>query len=169
MIRRFKLAAMSPSLSIMTWSLFGLLVFMVYKGIRSQAFVLGAAGFVALIFAVVWLWFRPSHFEVDDKELRIIWPVRKRVVPRLTIESARLVDAEAFRRAYGYGMRIGAGGLWGAFGLLKTKSKTFSMWISRTDHYVIVKIDGDRPLLITPDRPKELVTALSPRDEEDLA
>ena len=69
-------------------------------------------------------------------------------------------EAIQFRRQYGFGMRVGAGGLWGGFGLLKTGRETFSMWISRTDAFVLVRLRGARTLLITPDRPREFLEAL---------
>jgi hypothetical protein len=57
-------------------------------------------------------------------------------------------------------MRIGAGGLWGGFGLLKTERETFSMWISRTDELVIVRLRGARSLLVTPEDPRRFVASL---------
>jgi hypothetical protein len=66
-------------------------------------------------------------------------------------------------------MRVGAGGLWGAFGLLKTRRETFSMWISRTDRWVLVTLKGDRPLLITPDRAEEFVAQITEFTERGSA
>ncbi|MCU0242247.1 MAG: PH domain-containing protein, partial [Vicinamibacteria bacterium] len=57
-------------------------------------------------------------------------------------------------------MRIGAGGLWGGFGLLKTSRVTFSMWLSRTDRFVLVSLRDTRPLLITPENPERFIAAL---------
>jgi hypothetical protein len=78
------------------------------------------------------------------------------------VTSARTITAQEFRREYGYGMRIGAGGLWGGFGLLKTGKTTFSMWISRTDRFVIVELKDARPLLITPEDPERFVAQFAP-------
>jgi hypothetical protein len=58
---------------------------------------------------------------------------------------------------------VGAGGLWGGFGLLKTERETFSMWISRTDRFVIVRLRNARPLLVTPDDPDRFVEDVKAR------
>jgi hypothetical protein len=49
----------------------------------------------------------------------------------------------------------------GGFGLLKTARETFSMWISRTDEFVIVRLRGERPLLVTPTNPARFVDVLT--------
>ena len=108
----------------------------------------------------MWLYGRPTQFEIDDRALRIVWPLRRREIPRRLVRDARILTGPEFRNAYGFGMRICAGGLWGGFGLLKTKSTTFSLWISRTDRLVVVDLDGERPLLVTPEEPDGFVARL---------
>jgi hypothetical protein len=71
------------------------------------------------------------------------------------------VSGADFRAEYGLSIRIGAGRLWGGFGLLKTRRTTFSMWILRTDRLVIVELRGARPLLLTPETPERFVAALA--------
>lgn len=115
---------------------------------------------MAALYAVVWLFFRPTRFDLDGAALRIVWPLRQRAIARGDIEGARVLTGADFRREHGYGMRIGAGGLWGGFGLLKTGKTTFSMWISRTDWLVVVDVRGERPLLLTPEDPERFVAAL---------
>ena len=161
----FHLAPMTRELRVVTWLLFAMPAIMLY-GALSAPFLIGAAlfattAFVALVYAGVWFGFRPSRFELDAHALRIVWPLRSRVIERADIESARIVTSTEFRNEYGYGMRIGAGGLWGGFGLLKTSRETFSMWISRTDRFVIVQLRGARPLLLTPTLPERFVDMLT--------
>jgi hypothetical protein len=116
---------------------------------------------VALTYASVWFVWRPTRFEVDPDALRIVWPIRARTISRRTIAAVRVVPGgDVLRREYGAGVRIGAGGLWGGFGLLKTRTTTFSMWISRTDRLVVVELRDARPLLVTPDDPERFVAAL---------
>ena len=103
---------------------------------------------------------RPMRFELEGDQLRIVWPVRSRSISTRAVLRARVLTSAEFRREFGYGMRIGTGGLWGGFGLLKTRRETFSMWISRLDRMVLVELRGARPLLITPDRPEEFVRAV---------
>jgi hypothetical protein len=162
----FRLAPMSPGLRVLTWALMLLPCAFALATVVSPPVgraVLGTTtALVVLSYALVGLAFRPTRFEVDDAALRIVWPVRSREIPRADVEAARRVDAAAFRAEFGLGARVGAGGLWGGFGLLKTRSTTFSMWISRTDAFVIVRLRGARPLLLTPDDPDGFVRALAP-------
>jgi len=119
------------------------------------------AGLAALVLPFTWLFMRPSHFVVDDVNLTMLWPLRSRLVPRASIAGAETIASAEFRRTYGVGVRIGVGGLWGAFGLLQTNRETFSMWISGRDGLVIVRLTGgQRPLLLTPDDPGRFVAAL---------
>lgn len=121
----------------------------------------GTTVFMVLLYVLVWFAFRPTAFEVSDEALRIVWPVRARSIPRSEIVSVRTMTAADFRAEYGLGMRIGVGGLWGGFGLLQTSRVTFSMWISRTDSFVLVTLKSDRPLLLTPESPGAFIESLS--------
>jgi hypothetical protein len=120
----------------------------------------GAVGFMAVICASVWLFWRPTRFVIDDTGLRIEWPLRTRRILRAALGAAQVVSTADFRRDHGRGMRVGAGGIWGGFGLLVTRDETYSMWISRTDRFVIVRLAGARPLLITPEAPEQFVESL---------
>ncbi|MBK6515430.1 MAG: hypothetical protein IPG04_15245 [Polyangiaceae bacterium] len=73
------------------------------------------------------------------------------------VERAEIVSAGELRDRYGLGMRIGAGGLWGGFGLLAFRSVTFAMYVSRSDRFVLVWLRGQRPLMVTPDDPEVFV------------
>ena len=161
----FRLAPMSRSLQVLTWALFLLPVTLLYQSLRSpepaRAVLLGTVAFVVLIYASVWFVWRPTGFEIDAETLRIVWPIRSRTIPRSAVMDVRIVTGAEFRAEYGYGMRIGAGGLWGGFGLLKMRRTTFSMWISRLDRFVIVDLRGARrPLLVTPEEPERFAAAL---------
>ncbi len=108
-----------------------------------------ACGLVA-IYAVVGVWLRPRAFVIDPDGLAIEWPVRTRRIPRAAIVRARVLDRGQLRAELGYMIRIGAGGLWGGFGLAKTATGTLELWVSRTDRIVYVECTGRRSLLITP-------------------
>ena len=164
--RRFALAPMQTWLRACTLAVLvvpvGLLV-AAWTSAPPVAHVLAAAAlFTLLVYASVWLVWRPTRFEVDDAELRIVWPLRSRRIPRAQVGGVARVTGREFRRQHGWGVRIGAGGLGGGFGLLKTAGTTFSMWISRTDEFVIVRLRDARPLLITPETPDRFVDALRP-------
>lgn len=155
---------MSLSLRIMTWVVMIIPISFVVVTLKVPSplrWVMGGTTvFLFLTYASVWFFWRPTRFELGEGGLKIIWPVRARFIPLHAIAGAREVSGREFRREYGYGMRIGAGGLWGGFGLLKTAKTTFSMWISRTDDLVIVTLREGRPLLITPEHPRQLVEAI---------
>ena len=165
---RFDLAPMNAPLRVTTWISLPLpLVFLVlgFAGAGPDPRIQFAMfGFVLAVYASIWFLFRPTCFELTHDELHIVWPLRTRVIPRRGVTGARVVSGADFRREAGVGMRIGAGGLWGGFGLLKTsKGPTYSMWVSRTDPLVIVTLDGARPLLLTPEDPERFIAALLAR------
>jgi len=120
-----------------------------------------AAAALAGVCALTWLALRPTRFVVDESSLRIEWPIRIRVIPRSVIAGARVVKAADFRRTHKLRVRVGAGGLWGTFGLLKGARETYSIWVSRTDRWVLVHLTGGgRSLLLTPAHPDRFVAAL---------
>ncbi len=122
--------------------------------------LLGASGFVASIYLVVWCWWRPSRFEIDARGLTLVWPLRSRTLPMREIREISILDRNDFRREYRYGIRVGAGGLWGGFGWLMTAKGALAMYISRTDAFVRIHCAGERPILITPEQPKRFLEEL---------
>ena len=155
---------MTLGLQVATWVLWALPALFLFAALTTPppvSWVLTATfAFVVVSYVSVWLFWRPTRFEIDAKTLRIVWPLQARAIDLSDVERARVVTSNEFRKQYGYGMRIGAGGLWGGFGLLRTQTVTFSMWISRTDELVIVDLRGARPLLVTPELPERFVQAL---------
>lgn len=120
------------------------------------------AGLLVVAWAGIWLWARPSRFELSPAGLRIVFPLRVRSVPAASLASAEIVDAKQFRAVYRYGIRIGAGGLFGAFGLLATKKGMLQMYTSRHDRFVLVHLrEGcGRDLLISPEDPERFIAAI---------
>jgi hypothetical protein len=138
----------------------GLLCAAMLSAPPARGALLAVVACVALLYTGVWLAWRPTRFEIDGVSLRIMWPMRVRAIARRTIGQARTMTGRQLRDRYGLGLRIGVGGLWGNFGLLKTRATTFSMWVSRTDRLVVVDVAGARPLLVTPEEPDRFVEAL---------
>lgn len=161
-MNRFPLAPMSGLILGLTILVLPLPIVLFYAGSRSGLASIGwiPALFVATIYLGVWLYMRPSWFVVSNHSLEIVWPTRRLSVPVAEIEGVERLSGPEFRSRYGYGVRIGAGGLWGGFGLLKTKSVTFRFYISRMDDYVIVRRTTGRPLLITPAEPDRFASDL---------
>jgi len=114
------------------------------------------------IYVWIWIWFRPTRFVVQPRGLEIVWPGRRRKIPRDDITAVRLIDRRELRREVGWAIRVGAGGLWGGFGWLWTEKRgVVRMYISRTDGLVWIERRSDRPWLLTPEQPEDFARALA--------
>jgi hypothetical protein len=118
------------------------------------------AGFLLLTYVGVWLFFRPTRFELGRGELRLVWPLRERRIPLAEVTGAELTDGPRLRAEFGRGARFGVGGLWGGFGWLVTPKGRLSMYVSRQDPLVLVRFRARMPLLITPEHPERFLAAL---------
>jgi hypothetical protein len=158
----FRLADMSMSILIPTALLLALPIAFFLSALLGAELLAFPAALMVLLFCWVWLRFRPTRFIVHRDGLRVRWPLKTREIPRPNIASARVINNDELKREIGKGMRIGAGGLWGAFGLLRTTRRGLvQMYISRTDRFVWIEMVGSRPWLITPEEPEKFVQALS--------
>jgi len=160
--KSFRLAPMSPLIRTLTLGLLLLPVF----GLVGVAFGLREALVPSLIMVPIigWIWlrFRPSRFVVGADALEVIWPLKFRRIPRESITAVLLLDRTDLHRKIGWGVRVGAGGLWGGFGWLWTwKRGIVQIYVSRTDGFVWIERGGDRPWLITPEQPECFVGILS--------
>jgi hypothetical protein len=159
--QEFRLAPMCGAFAALTSALW--LLPLVSAGLAWALFppLLALALFLLAMYASVWFWFRPTRFLVAPEELIVEWPWRTERLARRSIRRAETLDAAALKQRIGRGVRIGAGGLWGGFGLLKiTRAGTLRFYISRLDNFVWIDRGGERAWLITPDRPGEFVAAL---------
>ncbi len=161
-VKSFRLARMSPLILSLTLLLLVLPpAFLVGAVFGRQSLAIPAVFLIAL-YAWVWFRFRPSQFTVHEGGLQVIWPLKCRNIPRETIASVRVIDRRELKREIGWGMRVGAGGLWGAFGWLWTQRRgVIQMYVTRTDCFVWIERTDGRPWLITPEEPEEFVRALS--------
>jgi hypothetical protein len=163
----FRLAPMTRDVRLLTIIALALPVAFAGLAIAGPPQIRGAfltsTALTGAICLATWLAFRPTHFVIDDEALQIRWPVRSRRIPRALIESAQIFERSEFVRANGSGTRIGVGGLWGTFGLLNADRQTFSIWVSRSDQFVLIRLrEPHRPLLITPDHAPRFVATLDP-------
>jgi hypothetical protein len=119
----------------------------------------GLTGTVALLIvallAGIALYARPQKFVLDAEGLRVVWPIRQRLIPWRDVAGVEVIDRGPFRARFGTGMRVGAGGFLGGFGWLKTERQTFDFYISRVDRFVIVQTRSGHPLLVTPESVEE--------------
>jgi hypothetical protein len=160
----FRLAPMSGLIFGMTCAL--LLVpigFLAAPLFDARLFPLAPVGAViALLHAFIWLYMRPNAFVLGPEGLDILWPLRRRRIPRAKLLGASEIGREALREEFGLLLRVGAGGLWGGFGLAwSSRGEYLGLYVSRhADGFVLVRCRGARSLLITPERPDAFVAAL---------
>jgi hypothetical protein len=161
MVKSFSLAPMSPVILIVTLVLLALPVISLIAALAGARFHIAPGLLVITIYVWIWLRFRPTRFIVQERSLEVIWPLKHREISRTSISSVRLLDRDTLRKEIGWGMRAGAGGLWGGFGWLWTKRRGIvQMYVSRTDGFVWIERKSGRPWLITPERPDNFVRAL---------
>ena len=147
-------------LTLFVWALPALFLWLASVSPVSAGFKFFAVALV-ILYGLVWLAFRPTRFEVDANELRILWPLRRRSIPRENVTCVRRITRSEFRAEFGFYARFGAGGLWGAFGLLWTsKAGWVNLWVSRLDGWVLVERHGARPIVLTPRAPADFVRTL---------
>src|SRR5207248_73589 len=77
--------------------------------VLGNRWLLGPAAFLVAVYVWIWLWFRPTRFIVHPRVLEIVWPVRRRTIPREDVVAVRLLDKHELRREVGWAMRGGAG------------------------------------------------------------
>ena len=160
-IPSFRLAPMSTLILWLTIGLWAIPVFFLGRAALARSPLLVPGIIVLAIYLWIWLRFRPTRFIVHPEALEVIWPLKRRVIPRSQIAQTRIVSNQDLRREIGWGMRVGAGGLWGGFGWLWTQRRGIvQMYVSRTDDFVWIERPGERSWLITPERPKAFVRAM---------
>ena len=156
---------MTTDLRVLTWVVLGIPAVMAVGASSAPAPVSlvlwGTTAFMVVIYASVWLVWRPSAFVVGPDELAIRFPLRSRTIDLRGASPAEIVERRTFRDRYGLGMRVGAGGLWGGFGLLVTRRETFAMYISRTDRFVLIRPAQGRALILTPADPEAFLEAVN--------
>ena len=108
-------------------------------------------GGVALLYAAVYLLARPSGFEVQGGQVRVVFPVWSRDITGVV--KAERVDTAELKRRYGLLLRVGAGGLWGGFGWLWSRRGWVEFYVSRMDDYVLLTRSEGLPLLINAEDP----------------
>lgn len=158
----FRLAPMDFLVRVLTIVLLVLPPLFFASALLGNRPLLALAVLLVAIYVWIWLWFRPTRFVVRPQGLEIIWPGRRRKIPRDDITAVRLMDKRELRREVGWAMRVGAGGLWGGFGWLWTQKRgVVRMYISRTAGFVWIECRADRPWLLTPERPEDFARALA--------
>ena len=158
----FRLARMDFLMRLLTLALLIVPPLLVVIAVLSNWLLLIPTALLVAIYVWITLWFRPRRFVIGPRVVEIVWPLRRREIPRDDIASVRLLDKHQLEREVGRAMRVGAGGLGGGFGWLWTQKRGMvRMYVSRTDGFVWIERRNDRPWLITPERADAFVRALS--------
>jgi len=160
--KTFRLARMSPQIVVFTNVLLALpILFLAIAAFGNSVLLLPALLILALDLWV-WLRMRPMMFVVDPNGIDVAWPLKRRRIDRADIAGVRLIDVATLRRELGFCMRVGVGGLYGAFGWLWSRRRGIvQMYVSRTDGLVWIERVSGRPWMITPEHPEAFVRALS--------
>ena len=151
--RFFPLAPMSRGYRILTVGVFLLPIPLLFIP------MLWPTGLLMLaIFGGVYVLLRPTGFEVAPGHLRIVFPWRSKEVSR--INQVEAIDRGELRRRFGGLVRVGAGGLWGAFGYLWSPRAVVETYISRGEGLLLLERPGGKPLLLSPADPAGMAQAL---------
>jgi hypothetical protein len=94
---RFRLAPMSPLILVLTLFLLALPAAFLALSTKRGSWLALPALLLLGIYAWVWLWFRPTFFEVHPGVLEVIWPLRRRQLRREEISAAPSVRGPSFR------------------------------------------------------------------------
>jgi len=158
----FHIASMSPLILGLTLMLFAIPFGFISTYLFGHTILIGPGIILLMLYAWVWLRYRPSRFVIHPDKLEIIWPLKRRYLERRKITSVQIIDSKKLQQEAGWCVRIGVGGLWGAFGWLWTKHRGIvQMYISRMDDFVWIECVDGRPWLITPENPEFFVRELS--------
>ena len=158
----FRLAPMSPMIRGLTRILLAIPLAFLAAAFFGTSRLAGPAVLVVTIYSWVWLRFRPTMFVVRQDVFEVIWPLKRHRIARGNITGVHTIENKELRREVGWGVRVGAGGLWGGFGWLWTQRRGIvQMYISRTHDFVWIECANGRPWLITPEDPDAFVRALS--------
>jgi len=161
-VMSFPLARMDFLIRLLTLALLVLPPLFLAIALLGNRMLLVPTALLTAIYVWIALWFRPTRFVVGPGAVEIVWPLRRRAIPRDDIAAVRLLDKHALQREVGRSMRVGAGGLGGGFGWLWTQKRgVVRMYISRTDGLVWIERRSERPWLVTPEKPEAFVRALT--------
>ena len=164
-MKRFPLAPMDAlyrgtSLFLLALPLAFLGAAFAVPGLQKLIF-LATAAFVSVIYAWIWFYWRPSAFRLEASSLVLEFPRRETVLDATSVTRVhRYASYAEFIEEWQFGIRIGAGGLFGAFGWLKTGKGTLQMYLSRSTDLVLLEFHDRRPLLITPEDAERFVACL---------
>lgn len=153
------IAPMGRAILVLTLALLPLPLFFVVLSAQAPAMLLVGA-FIAAIYLGIWLIGRPREFALTAEALELRWPARRERIPLAAIAAVEVMDSAGFRARYRWAVRVGAGGLWGVFGWLRTGRGWVRAYLSRGDGLLLITLREGPPLLITPSEPEGFARAV---------
>ncbi len=161
-MQRFALAPMCGLIRGLTLVLLAIPALLLAGHLAGYPYLQLPLVFFILTYAWVWLRFRPKAFIVDRDAITVLWPLKRRRLPRNSITAARLLGREALNAELGWAVRVGAGGLWGGFGRLWSRRRGWvQLYVSRRDQLVWIERGEQRPWLISPENPERFIALLA--------
>ena len=159
--RLAKMDALMIGFTVFCWALVIMFFLAAFADLKAAPIAL-AGIFMLLIYASVWFWWRPGSFEIDEGTLALKFPLRTISVKRADITACAAITPKELKNRFGNTYRVGAGGLWGGFGWLRTSKKSWiEFYISRQSDYVLIEREEQIPLLLTPTEPERFVEILN--------
>lgn len=139
--------------------------------IAARSWAMGLVFLLLLsLYGAVWIGCRPSGFAVSSQDVAIVFPIWTRRIPLSDVASVRTISPTDIKRDLGWTVRIGVGGLWGGFGWLWTQRQGWvEFYISRLDGFIAIERHTGNTLLITPQRPRQMVATLQTLHPDALA
>lgn len=103
--------------------------------------------------------FRPNNYTISDDKLLIHRLVGDIEIMRNSIKSVEIIDEVKVLNSI---RTFGSGGFFGNFGKFWNSELGKMTWyVTRKDKFVMVIINDENKIILTPDEPEEFVTALS--------
>jgi hypothetical protein len=166
-MEHYRLAKMSPTIAVLTIFLLALPIVFIVMGLTARGeapAVLLTVGWLLLgLWVGIWLWSRPTRFELDGDSIVVVWPWRRGRIPLSEVRSVRVVSVSEFRELYGWTPRIGVGGLWGVFGWLWSRRVgLIDIHASRLDGWVLIERASGHPIVLTPEQPEQFAERIAP-------
>ncbi len=164
MTGRFPLAPMSPLMRALTLVVLALPVLFIALSLGhsgARLVLAPTSALLALLYLGVFTWSRPGSYRIDRDRLVLEFPLRKLEIPRSQILDAVVMDKPELKRAMGFAVRVGSGGLFGVFGWLWSRKRGWvEIHSSREDRMVWIERKDRLPLLISPEDAPGFVRAL---------
>lgn len=102
--------------------------------------------------------FKPLNYSLTINELIIHRPLKDKKIDRLKINSAELLDKE---KLTGTIRTFGVGGLFGYWGnFANTKIGRMTWYATRRNNAVLIKMNNNKKIVLTPNEPEKFVAAL---------